>query len=109
MYTVCSFDELEIVPLLKHSAELWNYVIIIYLIIYRNLTKCGIYPPSSIAGLADLPQPYNTIIQQISKLSLEGLNDKKFIYTIDTIKAACPSVLDNIPGAINGIGLLQAV
>ena len=99
--------ELEIVPLLKHSAELWNYVI--YLIIYRNLTKCGIYLPSSIAGLADLPQPYNRIIQQISKLSLEGLDDKKFIFTIDTIKAACPSVLDNIPGAINGFGLLQAV
>ena len=99
--------KLEIVPLLKHSAELCNYFI--YLIIYRNLTKYGIYPASNIAGLTHLPKPYNMIIQQISKLSLEGLNDKKFIFTIDTIKAACPRVLDNIPGAINGFGLLQAV
>jgi len=55
-----------------------------------------------------LPEPCNKIIQQLSKLSLEALNDNKLIFTIDEIKAACPDITA-IPEAINGFGLLQAV
>ena len=58
--------------------------------------------------LTDLPEPYNKIIQQLSKLSLEALNDDKLIFTLDEIKAACPDITA-IPGAIKGFGLLQAV
>ena len=55
-----------------------------------------------------MPEPYNKIIQQLSKLPLEALNDDKLIFTLDEIKAACPDITA-IPGAIKGFGLLQAV
>ena len=58
--------------------------------------------------LTDLPEPYNKIIQQLSKLSLEAINEDKLIFTLDEIKAACPDI-KAIPGAIKGFGLLQAV
>ena len=58
--------------------------------------------------LTDLPEPYNKVIQQLSKLSLEALNNDKLIFTFDEIKAACPHI-ETIPGAINGFDLLQAV
>ena len=56
----------------------------------------------------DLPEPYNKIIQQLSKLSLEALNDDKLIFTFEKITEACADITA-IPGAINGCGLLQAV
>ena len=72
-------------------------------------TSCQTWSPSSnITKLTDLPEPYNKIIQQLSKLSLEALNDDKLTFTFDEIKAACPDITA-IPGAINGFGLLQAV
>ena len=86
------------------SAELYNYFIC--LTVRRHLAKHGHH--SNITQLTDLPQPYNRIIQQLSKLSLEALNEDKLTFTSDEIKAACPA-LAAIPGAINGFGLLQAV
>ena len=86
------------------SAELYNYFIC--LTVRRHLAKHG--HRSNITKLTDLPQPYNKIIQQLSKLSLEALNDDKLTFTSDEIKAACPDITA-IPGAINGFGLLQAV
>ena len=86
------------------SAELYNYFIC--LTVRRHLAKLGHH--SNITQLTDLPQPYNKIIQQLSKLSLEALNDDKLTFTSDEIKAACPDIT-TIPGAINGFGLLQAV
>ena len=59
-------------------------------------------------NLTDLPDPYNKIIQQLSKFSLEALNENKLIFTFDEITAACPDIATT-PGAINGLGLLQAV
>ena len=86
------------------SAELYNYFIC--LTVRRHLAKHGHH--SNITKLTDLPQPYNKIIQQLSKLSLEALNDDKLTFTSDEIKAACPDITA-IPGATNGFGLLQAV
>ena len=100
------------IPLPKNSAELYNYFII--LTIYRHFVKHGQYLQSSITELTkfpkltDLPQPYSNIIHQLSKLSLEALNDNKLIFTFNEIKAVCPNITA-IPGAINGFGLLQAV
>ena len=74
--------------------------------ICRHLTKHSHL--SNITKLTDLPQPCNKIIQQLSKLSLEGLNCNKLIFTLDEIKATCPDIT-TVPGAINGFGLLQAV
>ena len=76
--------------------------------IYRNLLKFGSAPPANITDLTDLPEPYNKIIQQLSKLSLKALDNNKLIFTIDEITAACPDIAAT-PGAINGFGLLQAV
>ena len=90
----------------KNSAELYNYFIC--LTICRHLAKHGHCLQGNITKLTDLPEPYNKIIQQLSKLSLEALNDDKLIFTIEEIKEACPDITA-IPGAINGCGLLQAV
>ena len=90
----------------KNSAELYNYFIC--LTVCRHLAKHGHRLHGNITKLTDLPEPYNRIIQQLSKLSLEALNDDKLIFTFEEIKEACPDVTA-IPGAINGCGLLQAV
>ena len=87
----------------RNSAELYYYFIC--LTVCRHLAKHGHCLQGNITKLTDLPEPYNTIIQQLSKLSLEALNDDKLIFTF---KEACPDITA-IPGAINGCGLLQAV
>ena len=90
----------------KNHAELYNYFVC--LTICRHLAKRGHRLQGNITKLTDLPEPYNKIIQQLSKLSLEALNDDKLIFTFDELKAACPDITA-IPGAIEGFGLLQVV
>ena len=92
------------ISLPKNSTELYSSFICHT--IYRHLTKQG--HASNITKLTDLPTPCNKIIKQLSKLSLEALNDNKLVFSLDEIKAACPDITI-IPGAINGFGLLQAV
>ena len=100
------------IPLPQNSAQLYNYFIC--LIICRHLKKHAHHLQGNITeltklpNLTDLPEPYNKIIQQLSKLSLEALNDDKLIFTLDEIKVACPDITA-IPGTIKGFGLLQAV
>ena len=91
----------------KNHAELYNYFICLTICRY-HLAKHGHRLQGNITKLTDLPAPYNKIIQQLSKLSLEALNDDKLIFTFEEIKASCPD-MTAIPGAINGFGLLQAV
>ena len=99
------------IPLPQNSAQLYNYFIC--LTICRHLKKYAHHLQGNITELTelpkltDLPEPYNKIIQQLSKLSLEAINDDKLIFTLDEIKAACPDITA-IPGAIKGFGLLQA-
>ena len=94
------------IPLPNNSTELCNHFIC--LTICRHLAKNGHSLNNTITDLTHLPDPYNKVIQQLSKLSLEAFNDKKLDFTLDEIKAACPDI-ETIPGAINGFGLLQAV
>ena len=94
------------IPLPKSSADLYRYFIC--LTICRHLTKLGHHLQSNISELTDLPEPYNEIIQQLSKLSLQALNANKLIFTLDEIKKVCPDI-EATPEAINGFGLLQAV
>ena len=94
------------IPLPQNSAQLYNYFIC--LTICRHLKKHGHCLQGNITKITDLPEPYNKIIQQLSKLSLQALNDDKLIFTLEEIKAACPDIT-TIPGAIKGFGLLQAV
>ena len=94
------------IPLPNNTTELYHYFILST--INRHLSKLGNSLPDNITNLTDLPEPYNTIIQQLSKLSLEALNNNKLIFTLDEITTACPDIAAT-PGAINGFGLLQAV
>ena len=90
----------------RNSTELYHHFICST--ICRHLSKSGTPLTQDITDLTDLPQPYNRIIQQLSKLSLDALNNNKLIFTLPEITAACPDIAA-IPGAINGFGLLQAV
>ena len=94
------------IPLPDNSTELYHHFICST--ICRHLSKFGKSLTHPITALTDLPDPYNKIIQQLSKLSLEALNNNKLIFTLDDVTAACPDIAA-IPGAINGFGLLQAV
>ena len=95
------------IPLPKNCTELYHHFICST--IYRHATKFGSsFTQSSISDLTNLPEPYNVIIKQLSKVSLEALSTNKIIFTLDDITAACPDIAV-IPGAINGFGLLQAV
>ena len=90
----------------KNSTELYRHFICST--ICRHHSKFSNPFTHNITDLTDLPEPYNGIIQQLSKLSLEALNNNKLTFTLDDITAACPDIT-TIPGAINGFGLLQVV
>ena len=90
----------------KNGTELYHHFICST--ICRHLAKFGNPSKYNITNLTNLPEPYNRIIQQLSKLSLEALNNNKLIFTLEEITASCPDIAAN-PGAINGFGLLQAV
>ena len=94
------------IALPKNSTELYRHFICST--ISRHLSKFAKPLTHDITDLTDLPEPYNRIIQQLSKLSLEALNNNKLIFTLHELTAACPDIAA-IPGAINGFGLLQAV
>ena len=94
------------IPLPNNATELYRHFICST--ISRHLFKFGYPLKYNITDLTDLPDPYNRIIQQLSKLSLEALYNNKLVFTLEEITAACPDIAA-IPGAINGFGLLQAV
>jgi len=90
----------------KNSIELYNRFIC--LTVCRYLAKSDQQLNNTITDIQKLPEPYNRIVKQLSKLSLEALNDNKLIFTLNDIEAVCPDIVSN-PEAINGFGLLQAV
>jgi len=94
------------IPLPSCSTQLYNYFIC--LTICRHLAKSGYPLDNSITDLATLPEPCYTVIQQLSKLSLMGLNGNKLIFTLEEVRAACPDITA-IPGALSGFGLLQTI
>ena len=94
------------IALPKNSTELYRHFICST--ICRHLSKFGSLLAQNITDLSDLPEPYNRIIKQLSKLSLQALNNNKLVFALHELTAACPDIAA-IPGAINGFGLLQAV
>ena len=74
------------IPLPGNSTDLYRHFICST--ICRHLSKFGKPLTHSITALTDLPDPYNRIIQQLSKLSLEALNNNKLIFTPDDITAS---------------------
>ena len=75
--------------------------------IYRYLEKNKLNQPV-VKKLKDFPIDIVEFICKLSRLAFIGLKKNQLVFTIDEIKEICPEV-DNIPGAINGFGLLQAV
>ena len=75
--------------------------------VYRHMEKHGILT-TCIVKLGDLPKNVHNIIYKLSRLAFEGLQKNQLVFTFDEIKQVCPEV-KNIPGALNGFGLLQAV
>ena len=94
------------IPLPNNATQLYNTFIC--LTIRRNLTKYGIAAKQLITDINNLPEPYSKFIQQLSKFSLQALNNSQIIFTLDQIKQFCPQV-ESIPGALNAFGLLQAI
>ena len=90
----------------KNSTDMYNYFIC--LTICRYLAKSGYPLTNTITDLTNLPEPCNKVIKQLSTLSLQALKKFSLVFTLDEIKAVCPDIED-IPGAINGFGLLKAV
>ena len=76
--------------------------------IYRHLKRYGQTTSGAVDKLAKVPKPVLDIVYKLSELAFKGLQENKLVFTFDEIKEVCPYV-DEIVGAINGFGLLQAV
>lgn len=77
--------------------------------IFHNLKKANmILERKVIYDIKSLPKPYRKVIWHLSKLAYVSLEENKIIFSYDDLKNACPS-FDEIPGALDGFGLLQAV
>ena len=94
------------ITLPNSCTELYNYFICHT--IRHHLAKSHIVFHDEISSLESLQQPYKMVIQQLSLLSYTGLCKNQLTFTLDEIKNACPQI-DEITGAINCFGLLQAV
>ena len=92
----------------NNSIELYDYFVC--LTVCRHLAKSNHADSlnNTISDIQNLPEPCGRIVKQLSKLSLEALNDNKLIFTSADIETACPDIVSN-PEAINGFGLLQTV
>ena len=80
--------------------------------IYRSLTKNKLIPTAvvtAIESIKDLPEYVINIVNGLSKLAFMGLQNNRLVFTYREIKATCPEIEKDIPGAINGFGLLQVV
>ena len=63
---------------------------------------------NNIIKQAYLSKSYYEVLQQLSKLSLDSLNDNKLVLTLDEITAVYPDIAA-IPEAINNFGLLPTI
>ena len=76
--------------------------------ICRHLERYGLTPSDAVNKLENVPKPVLDIVYNLSELAFKGLQENKLVFTFDEIKQNCPSI-DEMIGAINGFGLLQAV
>ena len=90
-------------PLPSNSTGLYN--LFICLTICRHLAKSDIALEEDIKDLNGFPQPYQKIINQLSKFAFKALGNNQLVFTQAEVKKVCP----DIDKAINGFGLLQVV
>ena len=94
------------VVLPSSSTQLYNYFICHT--IRHHLAKIGVFISDNILDLNNLKDPYKSVIQQLSYLSYKALGNNQLTFSSDEVKSVCPQI-DEVPGAINCFGLLQAV
>ena len=90
----------------NNSTELYNDFVCHT--ICRYLARSGHGLDNKITELANIPEPYKNMVEQLTKLSFEALSKDQLVFTLDEINAACPDIAVT-PEAVNGFGLLQAV
>ena len=73
------------ISLPKNSTELYSYFI--SLTICQHLTKYGKHIQNNITDLKNLPDPYNRVVLQLAKLSLQVLDSNKLIFSLDEINS----------------------
>ena len=80
--------------------------------IYRSLTKNELTADNTVTAMdaiRDLPHNILDIVNRLSKLAFKGLQSNQLVFSYAEIKAICPEIEKDIPGAFNGFGLLQVV
>jgi len=76
--------------------------------IYRQLNKLSSHKTHVIKNIKDLPADVYEFVKKLSELAYKGLKKNQLVFSYDEIKEVCPEI-DDMPGAFNGFGLLQAV
>ena len=89
-----------------NSTDMYN--IFICTAIHQNLLKHKVTLNKNILDINKFPDPYGKFLNQLSEWSLLALHKNKLTFSLDEIKTVCPEI-ENIPGAINGFGLLRTV
>ena len=87
----------------KNSTELYSKFIIN--IIFRNFNRLALSSEIGFSDLTNLPEPCNSIVKQLSKLSYNALNDKKLTFTFEEIEEVCPDIMTTP----NCFGLLRVI
>ena len=76
--------------------------------IYRYLEKNQLSSCGLINRLEDLPAHIVKFVCTLSQLAFKGLQNNQLVFTYGEINELYPEI-DEIPGAINGFGLLQTI
>jgi len=79
--------------------------------VYRQLNKIATSNKDVVKKLTDIQgirADVYKFLKRLSKLAFQGLQKNQLVFSYDEIKEVCPEV-DNMQGAIDGFGLLQAV
>ena len=78
--------------------------------IYRSLAKDELIADDEVIDSIEyLPKSVTSIVKGLSKLAFMGLHNDQLVFSRDEIIENCPEIKNNIPGAFNGFGLLQAI
>ena len=98
------FKKMKQLP--SNQTELYNNFIC--LTICHFLRKSRINLAMNLLHINNLPEYYKNIILNLGKLSLQGINGNKLIFSMSDIKEVFPDI-DESSNLIHGFGLLQAV
>ena len=81
--------------------------------IYRSLSKDELTSSGAVNfvnTIKNLRKDVLHVVKGLSKLAYIGLQTNKLVFSYDEIKETCPEIEnDDLPGALNGFGLLQVV